>query len=396
MVIVGVIFMVVALAGITAGLFITCAARIRPILRNLQIENDSGRWRWNIATIMANTLAVATLLHIPIAFWLTDLILYVVPSISVLLIFAVCFNFIVRISVDEVDRSRKLSHQKTESLNREYEKMRQFIPEKITDVFHTSALADLSVGTSAQVHANILYINFFDELALVYQNDEKRFYNVLGNFMLTAGTIVHDNGSYFSHCTAHGLLALFSAEDTAIVDAILDICQSIAQRSGAGVDTDKSRVPFHAALYTGSASIALLSDGKTFQPVITAKSVDTTISLQNTARTLGIPMLIAEEVIRSVKDSNKYNLRYTGLVHQRDSDMAFPAYDLIDAYPSPRAQKIMETRDLFEKARRLQESGNTQQAYSAYTDIVSRDPHDSVALRFQSVCRSLLHKKGQL
>ena len=197
MAITAIIFLALILTSIGAALFIYCALRIRAITRSFQIEGEKNIGRWHVILFVSRSFTVVSLLHIPAIFLLTDFIVPILSSIAVLIISAIGFNIIVGVSISEVERTRKLLQKNNDVLRQEYGKISEYVPMRVAEIFNKSSLSDLKIGANIQTQSNMLYVDFFDNLALQYHSDETRFYNIFGECVSMAGTITQEYGAVF-------------------------------------------------------------------------------------------------------------------------------------------------------------------------------------------------------
>ncbi len=402
------IFVIILCAASALALHLSSWARVRFLLREFSQEKYAQTEQWGSVRVVIISLAVVVFLHIPMVFLppgavsrvLGDagvqvgmLSVMITLTVSVVMQFlaALGVHMVISSSMHTMEKERSSSRQKRDTIDAEYERIQQYVPEGLANVFGKKSLADISAGMCTLVQTNILFINFHDGIISNLHSDVQRFYGAFNEMIETAGRITHEFGAYLTRCSAKGLTVLFNPESTAAIDATLKIRYELTRRTDIEDKMTEYDSLFSAAIHKGTVTVAVLSDSTHVQPVIVSPVMKTAERLQNIGKTLRIPLLVSESVLDSEdKESGKYQLRYTGLVQRPSEEQIIPIYDILNAHSPDRVKKIIENRDLFEEARRDHEAGRIRKAYSKYTDLLSRDPHDTATQRFQSICRKQL------
>ena len=382
--------------GIAGANYVHIIMHIRGYSRTIAKEGGAYRVRWGANNTLNTIFLFLFLSLLPASVIMPNLSLQIlIAAIIIALLSMIRWQF-VNMAMDEIYVYRQRFLQSIEERKTTNIISDRYVKLDLHTIFHKQSLEELEEGDNVQIRAKILSIDFHNYVLAEYKSDPDDRFRVMSTCIHEAGIILASHNCIITQSNGRGITAIFSNESLNAVEAALAINKRIYSLTQSTQSADDVGIPINYILMQGRATIGIHSIGNMLQPVIASDILDFMQQIQILSRQLHIPMIIDEFSRRTYEKLERYAFRYVGMVENKIDGQSVRTHEIINAHTPDRQKKIIDNREEFEQARRAQETGEMNKAYSQYTNILSKDPQDSLVPYFQQQCSVFLARKRDM
>lgn len=364
--------------------------RVRLHAHNLSETTEENVAQWRRGNVLIFVLLIISVCLLPIVIIFLQAMLGVVYAGVCILGFSIAYHHITRTSLREIARHQKQNREQLARQQESVQLLEKYIPTTLHAILAKKSSQEISRGDSAEMRSGILLVDFHDYIASQNITDKQREFRYTSECMHEAGKILYEHGCIMIQGMGYGLIAIFTRNALGAIDAAIAVNAHLNSLVGKAAGTEQDAAQPNYTLLQGLSVVGLVSHGNALQSLIVSEALDLAYQLQRLTRRLHIPIVLDDFSRRMHEKLDRYTFRYIGMVENKMNGQVIRTHEVLDLYPDMRREKFLRNKDEFESARRAQENGEFQKAYSQYSSVLTTNPHDFLAQHFQRQCSNIM------
>ena len=382
MIIIGVLSIISLLGLFLIGIYLKKSARIPS--QNLGINSSPKGKKFQTMLILPMILTIMPLVGI-----------FVIPNYAGMLVGASIVLFLAiwscMLPVQQIIRATKNErHIYIDQKNAQdimINSLQRFSPTQLLTILKKEKLSDIHEGDNINRKLSILALDPFSILESSGPLNATERFRTMNDYINFYSALFSNKHSILYNFSGNHAVAFFNSDSMNPIETAIAIHKrthsnlKLAKEDPTAARTLSIR-PQYCAIVQGFVTIGFVFYNNMLQPLASSSAISIALQLQQVAQRLRIPILVSQDFIDKSMTKEHYNIRTVGLLHKPEDGQIVRTYEILDAYPSYRLEKLMETREIFEEACEAREKGEMKVAYSKFSYVLVNDPKDSLAQYF--------------
>ncbi len=351
------------------------------------------------ARIMNDMLAIIALVGVVLLLVITMMTAYLLSSIrklrrSVNLIASGEWDVKVQIHTrDEVEELGQRFNMMASSIRQYIQEVTKlsnsyfrFVPQQFLKVLGKTNMTQISLGEQANRDMTILVCNMrgFSELSTRLTTEEN--FRFINSFLNVFGPVVRECGGFTSRYLGPGMLTMFPDDSSAAIRAAVRLRAMLdtynAERTHAGGES----IDIGIAIHSGDVMIGIIGEEQRMEGSVVSNHVQLTLELEKLSAKLGVQVLLTEETMHASRKPLGGNCRKLGTFQIGDEQRTIELFDLYEGDPAHIRQLKQETKQEFEAALALFQSGRFYDAREGFVAVVKKNRYDLPAKHYFFAC----------
>ena len=261
-----------------------------------------------------------------------------------------------------------------------------YVPHEFLKFLSRESITDVQLGDNVEMEAAVLVsdIRGFTTMSEHMTPDEN--FRFVNDYLAVAGPPIRRNGGFVDRYSGDGVLAVFPGGSDDALRAARETMQGLAgfnrERASRGLEP----VRIGIGLHRGRLRLGIVGELQRRQGDIFADAVNVASRIEGLTKNYGSSVIVSEELLAGLGDPDGALplRRALGSVVVKGRSGAILLHEAFEFDPSDLVSHKQSTREEFERAVRLAESGRVAEAIALLDAIVAAHPGDLAAARLRA------------
>lgn len=182
----------------------------------------------------------------------------------------------------------------------------------------------------------------------------------------------------------HGRKAYDSA-DNAIKTAI-SMLERLDKYNKSRNTKHRKAIRIGIGINTGTVRLGTVGGYNRMDGTVISDEVNLASRLESLTKRFGVPLIISEKTLKSLKDENAYHQRFLGSVRVKGRLQSVEIYEVFEGESNSLIEKKLKSKPFFENAIRLYQKKDFAQAANLFQQSLELCPDDRAALYYLDRC----------
>jgi len=289
--------------------------------------------------------------------------------------------------------ARKIAEEKLRKTNEIYQ---CFVPKEFLKHLGQKNITDIILGQQTQKEMTVLFsdIRSFTTISEDMTPGESfKFINSVLNIM---GPAIRNNSGFIDKFIGDAIMALFGKSPEDAIDAAISMHKTLAEYNEDRTRAGCFPVRIGVGINTGLLVLGVIGESGRMEGTVIGDAVNLTSRIEGLTKEYGVSILISQNTLSSMKNQEKYMIRFIDWVKVKGKDNPLPIYEVFDTDPPELRNKKQKTLELFQEAIAQYQLKRIDKSMDLFEKCIKLNPQDQPAKVYLKRCRDYLggHFKG--
>jgi len=243
------------------------------------------------------------------------------------------------------ERTRELA-----ALNEVYER---FVPREFLGCLDKESILEVGLGDQVQRDMTVAFSDIRDFTALSEGMTPQENFDFLNEYLSRISPVIHEHGGFVDKFMGDAVMALFPRGAKTAVDCAIGMAKQVRSFSADLVAEGRPPLRTGTGLHTGNIMLGIIGSQKRFDATVISDAVNLASRLEDLTKLYGVSILISEDTLAALGNSDKYLHRFLGRVQVKGKNVPVRVHEIFDADAASLRELKAETKEGFEKGLEL-------------------------------------------
>ncbi len=271
---------------------------------------------------------------------------------------------------------------------------KRFVPEEFLNILERSQVSDIKLGDHVQLNMTIMFCDIRDFTTLSEKMTPRENFLFINSFLERIGPVVRQYGGFIDKYMGDGVMSLFPEGADSAVNAAIAIQKTVeiynSHRNNSGYDNIKLGI----GINTGSLMLGTIGENERMDGTVISDAVNICSRIESITKEYGLSIAISEQTYINIYRKDKLFVRNIGKIFLKGKKKPVSVYELFNMDSEQSIKLKLKSKDEFENAIELYESGNTEEAKTLFNKILQKLPNDIACSNYLNKIRDPDNKRG--
>lgn len=271
----------------------------------------------------------------------------------------------------------------------------RFVPKMFLKLLKKDSIADVVLSDYIEKQVTVLFLDirsFTSISEFASPLDMFRFLNDCMSYL--EPTIVQHDG-FIDKYIGDAILALFPEKPDDAIAAGIQLLQSLEDYNYQRILKDRIPIKIGVGINTGRVVIGVVGFHDRTECTVIGDTVNVAERIEKSNKTFGSSILISEQTFLTMNDPKKFHYRSLGKVQMQGKKREITIYEIFDSNPKEMIALKQETKEQFEKAVQLYQTGDYLKSQRLFMEVSQKNPQDAAAKFFAQASAISRFKSGK-
>ena len=282
-----------------------------------------------------------------------------------------------------------VSFRRSEELKNTYFK---FVPIQFMQLLDKKSITDINLGDAVCTDITVLFfdIRAFSKKSEMMTTSEN--FTFVNNITKTAGPIIRGYNGFVDKYIGDAVMALFTDAQSA-VDAGIELYRALV------LDNPELRfggeeIRIGIGIHSGMSMLGIIGENERLSSTVISDTVNLASRLESLTKQYNTGMIISKDTLDRLSDSEKYHLRFLGMVQVAGVNEVKALYEVLDCLCEGERDARLSTKDVFENGVKKFHLGNCRDALTCFRSVGEANPNDKCIDKYVSLAEECLQSEG--
>jgi class 3 adenylate cyclase len=264
------------------------------------------------------------------------------------------------------------------------------VPDKFLQLLNLSETDDhIKLGECAELTLTVMFSDIRSFTSLSEKLTLKEVFSFINSYTGRIGPIITKYNGFIDKYIGDSIMALFLSPDDAVQASIhmlneLDSYNKHRKASG------YAPIAIGIGLNTGKVMMGTVGEVERIQTTVVGDAVNLAARIEHLTKVYRTPILITENVYKSLKDLSKYALKLIDKVNIIGKDEVVTVFEVLDSLPQELKNKKLQIKNIYEEACEFYAEKKYEEACNLFTKCVELCPEDVASNNYLKLCADIL------
>jgi class 3 adenylate cyclase len=291
-------------------------------------------------------------------------------------------NEAAQISLKESEKAAAQLRVVNHHLRATNETFSRFVPRPFLDALGLDSPGEAGLGAHVGVSKCVMFADLRSFTALSEQMQAKDIFAFINGFLETIAPSIRDYGGFVVHYLGDGIMALFPEEPDGAIRSAIKMQEALQEWSTHQVPQSNSHLKLGIGLHFGHLELGIVGESGRWDSSVISDAVNTASRVEGLTKVFGANLLVTREVASRIADKDAFSLRRLGRIAVKGRKKLVDLFEVLDALPTARRERIAATIPVFERSLLAFEQGKLEEARIGFSECVQQVPDDLAALYY--------------
>lgn len=278
----------------------------------------------------------------------------------------------------------------SEDLIRTNEAYSRFVPTEFLSMLNKKSILDVKLGDQIQKEMTVLFADIRGFTSLSESMTPQENFNFLNSYLKVMEPIISKHNGFIDKYIGDSIMALFpgSADDAlnASIEMLKELNNYNAERANAGYVPIKIGI----GLNTGNLMLGTIGGKNRMDGTVISDSVNVASRLESLTKEFLIPLIISENVVKSLNNPEQFLVREIDNVVMRGKSQSILVYECFDPDDPNKQRAKIQNKDEYHLALAEYRNQNFKIAKIHFANCEKNCPQDAVLSIYINRCNEQL------
>ena len=261
----------------------------------------------------------------------------------------------------------------------------RFVPSEFIRSIGRHEITDVELGDQVEKEVTVLFSDIRTYTTLAEEMTPRQNFKFVNSFVGKMGPVIRENQGFVNQFLGDGIMALFPVNAEHALSAAIGMQKAIHLYNERRIKEGNIPISVGIGMHTGPLVMGLIGDVHRNDTAIISDTVNTASRMEGVTKFYGAQIILSEESLKTIKNKDKFGLRYLGKVKVKGKDKALGIYECFDGDKNENSIELKrQTLNKFNEGIVQFMRGEFPKASAVFDKILSKNPDDLVAKYFIS------------
>ncbi len=277
--------------------------------------------------------------------------------------------------------------EKLFQLNKAYER---FVPRQFLSLLDKNSVLDVQLGDQVFKEMTILFADIRGFTTLSEQMSPQDVFDFVNNYMGQMEPIILEEGGVIDKYIGDAIMALFPLRADDAVRGAIGMLKTLTKYNDLLQRAGLPQIKIGIGLNTGPLMLGTVGGQNRMDGTVISDAVNVASRVQDLTKIYHTPLLITEQTYLKLVDPSRYHIRVIDAAKVKGKSQPVTIYEVYDADPQDSVTLKDDTLADFETGFVLYHSGEVQDAYPLFENVLQCHEQDWAAQVYLERCRETL------
>lgn len=268
------------------------------------------------------------------------------------------------------------------NLHRIHSVTNRFVPNEFIRSLGKKNLTEVRRGDLVEQVVSVMFSDIRNYTGLaetMSPEDNFRFVNAYAGRM---GPIIQKHEGFVNQYLGDGIMAIFQQSAEGALRAAIEMQIRLRMYNQQRIAQQRRPLQIGIGLHTGSLIMGIIGDEQRTDAATISDTVNTASRMEGLTKHYKQRILLSEDTVSSMANSEEFNLRYLGKVQVKGKGLPVGVYECFDGDDPEQIQHKLTTLQAFEEGLEAYFAGEFAEAAIHLKEVLAQNPDDGAAQLF--------------
>lgn len=265
---------------------------------------------------------------------------------------------------------------------------KRFIPYDILNLLGKESIIDVSLNDQVLREMIVLFIDVRGYSSIAENLSPQENITLLNELFSVMQNPIEEYHGIINKYLGDGLMALFIKEPEEALRASIKIIKDLEAYSRKRQENGQPPIKVGIGMDGGQMIVGTVGNNNRMEQTVVADAVNVASRIEGMTKMYNATILISEYVYNSLKNAEKYAIRYMDKVLVKGRSKPVIVYQVFDGENGSTIDLFEKTKDHFAEAIHLFNDHKFPEAQALFEKVLEINPNDQAAICYHSRCQS--------
>ncbi|MEM7183149.1 MAG: 7TM diverse intracellular signaling domain-containing protein [Spirochaetota bacterium] len=338
-----------------------------------------------IGTIL---LALSALSFLPSNFFTENTVQIGSALESILLSLAVADKIIFMRREREDTKSRLIESQ-AEAIENQKILVRsyaRFIPFELLRFLGKDSITEVHLGDSVEKDMTVLFSDIRSFTSISEGMTAEESFAFINSYLEMIAPSIRKYNGYIDKFLGDGIMALFPGEPQDAIDAAIEMLENLHLLNLKRLQKSRKRISVGIGIHTGKQVVGVIGEKERLEGTVISDAVNTAARLEGLTKAYGAALVVSEETLNGIENSQKYKIRYLDTVKVKGKNQSVRILEVLEGMSERIIHVKSKTKAEFSKGIQYYQEKRFDLAEKSFREVLRVDPKDKAAELYHNRC----------
>ena len=287
----------------------------------------------------------------------------------------------------EVLDTLRRSNAALQRFNEAYER---FVPAEFLGFLKKPSIVDVALGDCVKQTMTVLFSDVRSFTTISEGMTPEQTFAFLNEYLQRVEPLIRENGGFIDKYIGDAVMGLFPADADDALRAAIALHREVRLFNRLLVGGALPTIAIGAGLHAGELMLGTIGERGRMETTVIADAVNVASRLEAFSKVYHCSIVCSREAVESLREPDRFLLRYLGSLQLRGKSNAIAAYECYDSDPAEIVQLKIATKERFAAAVAAFDEGAWPQALAEFLAVSELNHGDGPAAYYAVRCRELI------
>ncbi len=238
------------------------------------------------------------------------------------------------------------TNQELLELNTSYER---FVPREFLSVLQKKSIIDVQLGDHIEKKMTVLFSDIRDFTLLSESMNPQENFNFINAYLVRMEPIIRNHNGFIDKYIGDAVMALFPTSANDAIQCSIDMLKQLNAYNKHRQSKGDQPINIGIGLHTGLLMLGTVGGQSRMDGTVISDAVNLTARIEKMSKLYGAPLIISEQILYELDQSNQHLLRFLGKVQVKGKKKPVSLFEIFDGYPAKIIELKLKTQTDFEE-----------------------------------------------
>lgn len=276
------------------------------------------------------------------------------------------------------------------NISRMTEAYSYFVPRQFLDFLGKESFVDIKLGDQVEKEMTVMFsdIRHFTEIS--EQMTPKENFDYLNYYLGYMEPVIRNNNGFIDKYIGDSIMALFGENAEDAINASIEMRIKLSQFNQVMDQFSKPSINSGIGIHSGNLMLGVVGGEGRMDGTVISDAVNLAARLEGLTKLYGSSIIISQDTLIKLNNPSQYNYRFLDIVKVKGKNEAVYIFEIIDGDSEDIRLLKMKTKQVFAEGINFYKTGNFKEAHSSFSEVYSKNQHDTTAKLYISRCNRFL------
>lgn len=255
----------------------------------------------------------------------------------------------------------------------------RFVPQQFLQFLGKKGILDVHLGDQVEKDMSIMVASVRSFYEMSKRMSPQENFNFVNSFFKRIGPVIGNHQGLINKYPGAGIVALFPRTAESALMAAVAMRRELELYNSHRQNSSYEPIEIGIGIHKGPLMLGIVGEEQRMEGNVLSDDANIAAMLEKLSESLGVSILITENVLRDVSKRSAFRCRSLGRVHMDGKDEPLKLYDVFEGDPEIVRRGKERTKELFESAVVMYQEGRFYDARETFLEVIKQNRYDKAA-----------------